>query len=224
LIYSNWWKYTGAILVLYSIIGGLLFENPSVLFLDETIRNLNYHVPMWFAMIALLTISVIYSIIYLKTFDLKYDVIASKCASVSVFFGLMGLATGSVWAKFTWGDWWTADTKLNGAAIGVLMYLAYLILRNSLEDDVKKARVAAVYSIFAYPLFIVFALILPKMAANSMHPGSGDTVAFNEYPLNNKLRMTFYPAVMGWIAMGWWMTTILIRNAFLILKKQSNEV
>jgi len=225
LIYSNWWKYAGAVLVLYSIIGGLLFVNPNnLLFLDETVRNLNYHVPMWFTMIVLLSVSVANSIKYLKTFDMRYDIIASKCAGVAVVFGLMGLATGSVWARFSWGDWWTTDAKLNGAAIGVLMYLAYLILRNSLEDASKKARVSSVYSIFAFPLFIVFAWVLPKMAANSMHPGSGDTVGFNKYPLNNNLRMTFYPAVMGWIAMGWWMATLLIRNEFLIHDKQSNEI
>ena len=210
--------------MLYSIIGGLLFVNPNnLLFLDETVRNLNFHVPMWFAMITMLFISVVNSIRYLRTFNLKYDIIASKCASVGVFFGLMGLATGSVWARFSWGDWWTADYKLNGAAIGELMYLAYLILRNSLEDPSKKARLSSVYSIFAFPLFIVFAWILPKMASNSMHPGSGDTVGFNQYPLNNNLRMTFYPAVLGWIAMAWWLVTLQVRNDFLILNKENDE-
>ena len=179
---------------------------------------------MWFAMIALLTISVVNSIKYLKNFDMRYDIIASKTAGVAVFFGLMGLATGSVWARFSWGAWWTSDYKLNGAAIGVLMYLAYLILRNSLDDPNKKARVSSVYSIFAFPLFVVFTWVLPKMAANSMHPGSGDTLGFDQYPLNNNLRMTFYPAVLGWITMGWWMATLLIRNEFLILKKESHEM
>ncbi len=178
---------------------------------------------MWFAMIALLFISVINSIRYLKTFDIKYDIIASKCAAVGVLFGLMGLATGSVWARFSWGDWWTADAKLNGAAIGELLYLAYLILRNSIEEPSKKARLSSVYSIFAFPIFIVFAWIYPKMVTNSMHPGSGDTVGFNKYPLNNNLRMTFYPAVIGWVCMGWWMTTLLIRNEFLILNKSKNK-
>ncbi len=223
MIYSNWWKYAGALLVLYSIIGGLLFTNPNnLLFLDETVRNLNFHVPMWFAMMAMLFVSAFNSIRYLKTFDLRYDVIASKAAAVAVVFGLMGLATGSVWARFSWGAWWTEDYKLNGAAIGELMYLAYLILRNSVEDPNKKARVSSVYSIFAFPLFLVFAWVLPKMASNSMHPGSGDTVGFNKYPLNNNLRMTFYPAVLGWIAMAWWIATIQIRNTFLSHSKNEN--
>lgn len=224
MIYSNWWKYTGVVLVLYSLIGGLLFVNPNnLLFLDETVRNLNYHVPMWFAMISLLTISVASSILYLKTFNEKYDIIASKSAVVAVFFGLMGLATGSFWAKFSWGTWWTTDYKLNGAAIGELIYFAYLILRSSVEEPSKKARLSSVYSIFAFPLFVVFTLILPKLASNSMHPGSGDTVGFNKYPLNNNLRITFYPAVLGWIAISWWITTILIRIEFLKSNKYSDE-
>lgn len=178
---------------------------------------------MWFSMISLLTISVTSSILYLKTFNEKYDIIASKSAEVAVFFGLMGLATGSFWARFSWGTWWTTDYKLNGAAIGELIYFAYLILRSSVEEPSKKARLSSVYSIFAFPLFIVFALILPKLASNSMHPGSGDTVGFNKYPLNNNLRLTFYPAVLGWIAISWWITTILIRLEFLKSNKHSDE-
>lgn len=224
MIYSNWWKYTGVVLVLYSLIGGLLFVNPNnLLFLDETVRNLNFHVPMWFSMITLLAISVSNSILYLKTFNPKYDLIASKSAEVAVFFGLLGLATGSFWARFSWGAWWTTDYKLNGAAIGELIYFAYLILRNSVDEPSKKSRISAVYSIFAFPLFIVFALILPKLASNSMHPGSGDTVGFNKYPLNNNLRLTFYPAVLGWIAISWWITTLLIRIENLKSKKNKDE-
>lgn len=201
-----------------------MFINPNnLLFLDETVRNLNFHVPMWFTMISLLFISCINSILYLRTNKIKYDIIASRSAEVAVLFGLMGLATGSFWARFSWGDWWTDDYKLNGAAIGELMYLAYLILRNSVEDPGKRARLSSVYSIMAFPLFLVFAWILPKMAANSMHPGSGDTVGFNQYPLNNNLRMTFYPAVLGWILMGWWITSLQIRNKYITLKLESDE-
>jgi heme exporter protein C len=62
---------------------------------------------------------------------------------VGFFFSIPGILTGSLWAKFTWGTFWTfQDPKLNGVAIGVLIYLAYFILRNSVIDELKKARIS----------------------------------------------------------------------------------
>ncbi len=118
--------------------------------LHETIRNLNYHVPMWFTMIALLLASFVYSILYLRTLKPDYDLMAGQLANVGVLFGFLGLATGSFWARFTWGAFWSPDPKLNGAAIGVLIYIAYNILRRTVEDRSKVGRLAAVYNIMAF--------------------------------------------------------------------------
>ena len=133
--------------VAYAIVGGFLMPAPDDIgILAKTIRNLYYHVPMWFTMIILLTTSYVYSIKYLSKGDLRLDNLSGSFIKVSMVFGLMGLVTGSFWARFTWGTWWVEDAKLNGAAIGMLIYLAYYILRNSLEDDVQRAKISAVYS------------------------------------------------------------------------------
>ena len=98
---------------------------------------------MWFAMIAVLIASLYYSIKYLGNNVLRYDVLAEECAKVGMVFGVLGLLTGSIWAKNTWGAWWTNDVKLNGAAATMLIYFAYFLLRNSLDDEHKRARIAA---------------------------------------------------------------------------------
>ena len=147
-----WWKLPGIALVLFSIIYGLIMPVPALVVLNETIRNVFYHVPMWFAMIALLTGSAGFSIAYLKKPTVRRDVFAEQLTVTAVFLGLLGLLTGMIWARFTWGTFWTNDPKLNGVAIGMLIYLAYLILRAAIEEPEKKARVSAVFSIFAYPM------------------------------------------------------------------------
>ena len=101
-------------------------------------------------------------------------------AEMGMFFSFMGLFTGMVWAKFTWGAWWTNDPKLNGTAITILIYLAYFVLRNSMDDARKKARISAVYNIFAFVMMIVFIGILPRMT-DSLHPGNGGNPGFNSY-------------------------------------------
>ena len=186
---------------------------PNRLQLNETIRNLMFHVPMWFTMMVILSISFFYSIKYLNTFDIKYDIIAREAVNIGLLFAVLGLITGSIWAKFTWSEhtdlfttkgWWVNDVKLNGAAITTLIYIAYRILRNSLQEEHQKAKISAVYNIFAFVMMIVFIMILPRIT-DSLHPGNGGNPAFGKYDLDSTLRMVFYPAVMGWILLGIWM-------------------
>lgn len=195
------------------------FSFPYRTVLYETIRNLNYHVPMWFTMIVLLLVAFIFSIRVLNSGKPKDDHMAFSFTSAGILFGLMGVATGSFWARHTWGVYWTSDPKLNGAAIALLMYLAYMILRSAIEDEDKRSRIAAVYNILAYPLFIVLIIVLPKVADFSLHPGSGDSVGFNTYDLNNNLRKVFYPAVVGWILLGIWIAELTNRTRSLEHKK-----
>jgi len=209
-IQKNWWKLLAIILLIYTVIMGFLGEVPAREILNETIRNLYFHVPMWFGMMTLLFISVVYGIRYLRSGKTDDDIIAREAAHAGVAMGILGLITGSLWARYTWGTWWTQDTKLNGAAITMLIYFAYFVLRGSVEDEQKKARLSAVYSIFAFVMMVVFILILPRME-DSLHPGNGGNPGFNKYDLDSKMRMVFYPAVLGWILLGVWILNIRVR-------------
>jgi heme exporter protein C len=213
-IKKNWWKLLAALLLFYTVVMGFLGDVPARDILNETIRNLYFHVPMWFAMMTLLLVSVIYGVRYLSSGRIKDDMIAKEAAHTGVAMGILGLITGSLWARYTWGTWWTPDTKLNGAAITMLIYFAYFVLRGSVEDEQKKARLSAVYSIFAFVMMIVFILILPRME-DSLHPGNGGNPGFNKYDLDSKMRMVFYPAVLGWILLGVWILNLRTRMAFI---------
>lgn len=218
----KWWKILGAVLVLYTLIWGLLTPIPHLAILEESIRNLFYHVPMWFGMIFLLLGSMIQSILFLGNGRLVSDVKAAELAKAGVLFGMMGIFTGMIWAKHTWGDYWTNDPKLNSAAIGMLMYFAYLVLRSSIEDEEKRARVSAVYNIFSFPVFVVLIFILPRLTA-SLHPGNGGNPGFNSYDLDNKLRLVFYPAVIGWALLGYWIADLGIRKSLLEQKRNQHD-
>lgn len=211
-IAKHWWKILAVILVLYAIIGGMLLDVPNDEgVLGETIRNLYYHVSMWFGMIILLTASFILSIRYLYTQKLNDDFKAAELAHTATLLGLLGIITGPIWAKFTWGDWWTRDPKLNGAAIGMLIYLGYNVLRSSIDDDEKKARVAAVFNVFAYPLFLALIIVIPKMMTDdSIHPGNANNTGFSAYG-SSEMRRVFYPAVFGWTLLAVWMAQIRLR-------------
>lgn len=211
-------------MVLYSIVMGFLGEVPRLPILHETIRNLYFHVTMWFAMIFVLGGSVFYSIRYLGKNKIEDDMRAEHMANVGILLGVLGIVTGSLWARFTWGGWWVNDPKLNGAAISILIYLAYVVLRNSMDEEQKRARVAAVYNIFAFVLLIVFLMVYPRMnRVDSLHPGNGGNPAFSSYDLDSNMRLVFYPAVIGWIMMGLWLSDLSYRIAKLRYKKLSSE-
>jgi heme exporter protein C len=205
-----WWKILSIVLLLYTVAGGMLMDVPRLNIVNESIRGLYYHVPMWFGMVALLLTSVIYSIKYLKRPIASFDLYAHQFAIVGTFYGLLGIFTGMVWANYTWGSPWHGDPKQNLAAIALLVYFAYFILRGSLSNDEQRAKLSAVYSIFAFVIMIVLLFIIPRMTS-SMHPGNGGNPGFNGYDLDSKMRMVFYPAVIGWILLGFWITTVRIR-------------
>jgi len=217
-----WWKILGVVLVCYAIIAGFTVEVPALPILHETIRNLFFHVTMWFGMMILMLVSMIYSIKFLSKNNESNDLIAGEAAHVGMLFGGLGLITGMAWAYYTWGDWWVNDPKLNGAAVTMLVYLAYFVLRGSMDDPIKRAKVSAVYNIFAFVLLIVFLKILPDMT-DSLHPGNGGNPGFNAYDSTPKLKMVFYPAVIGWTLIGVWIVSLKVRVKTLAINANENQ-
>lgn len=204
-----WWKILGGIFLLYAVIAGFLIPVPETMIL-ESLRNVFYHVGMWFAMFTMLLTSFVFSMRYLVKFNLKEDVVAVEAANVGLMFGILGIITGMIWAKNTWGAYWVRDPKLDGAAVGIFIYMAYVILRGSIDNPEKRAKVSAVYSIFAFILWIVFVLILPRTADASIHPGQ-DGAPVMALDLSASTRIVFYPAMIGWILLGAWIVNLRVR-------------
>lgn len=215
------YKILSVLLILYSLVFGLLNPVLRLPILNESIRNLYYHVPMWFSMLFMMGVSLYYSLRQLSRTDLRYDHMASNAAMVGLFFSFPGLLTGSIWARYTWGTWWTfQESKLNGVAISILIYLAYLILRMSVDDEQKRARISAVYNIFAFVMMMVFIMVLPRLT-DSLHPGNGGNPAFGQYDLNHNMRLIFYPAVLGWILFSYWLFEL--RNRISLIEQKQND-
>ncbi len=217
---KSWWKILCVVLLAYVIIGGLLMEVPRRHILNESIRNLYYHVPMWFTMILLFANGFYHALMYLLKGNMVSDIKSTEFTKVGIFFSCLGMATGMEWAQYTWGEAWSNDPKELGTAICMLIYFAYLILRGGIKDEEKRAKISAVYNIFAFALMIPLIFILPRMV-DSLHPGNGGNPGFNAYDLDSKMRMVFYPAVLGWFLLGLWITTLRIRYNLFTYKKEN---
>ncbi len=207
---KNWLKVTAVLLIIYVHVAGLLMDVPRLAILNETIRALYFHVPMWFGMVLLYLISVYYSIRYLRSPKPLFDNRALSYAHVGTAFGVLGIVTGMMWANYTWGSPWHGDPKQNGAAIALLVYFAYFVLRGSLDNEEQRARLSAVYNIFAFAAMVPLLFIIPRYT-DSMHPGNGGNPGFNAYDLDSRMRLVFYPAVIAWFLVGVWIASLRVR-------------
>lgn len=203
----------------FTILSEFRFPFRNILY--ETIRNTFFHVSLWFSMFGLLLLSIYHSIRVLKKYNIEDDIKSYSLITVAILFGMLGIFTGSVWARFTWDTWWTNDIKLNMAALSMLIYLAYLILRANISDPDRRSKICAAYNIFALVAIIPLIFILPRLT-DSLHPGNGGNPAFGSDDMDSSLRIVFYPAVIGFTLLAYWMSELLYR--YFMVKEKWEEL
>lgn len=139
-----------AIILLVRNLHVVLIELPDDAAQGLIYRLMFFHVPSWFVCGFALIASLIASVMYLITKNLKYDSLAVASTETAVAFLSIGMLTGMVWARISWGIWWTWDARLTSAFVLSLLYFGYLVLRSAIEEPTQRARISAVMSIFAF--------------------------------------------------------------------------
>lgn len=199
------------------------FAFPYRTILYETIRNTYFHVALWFAMLFLFMRGIWFSVRYLRNgFDPLDDAKAMAFTAVGLLMGMLGLITGAIWAKYTWGEYWSNDVKQITTAIALLIYCAYFVLRDAFDDEERRGRISAVYAIFAFVALLALIYVVPRLTA-SLHPGNGGNPALGSDDLDNTMRMVFYPCIIGWCLIGGWMSNLLWRTRRVELKMMDED-
>jgi len=133
-----------------------------------------WHIPVaWVALFAFLCVFIA-SIGYLWKRTAFWDIVAMTSAELGVVFTSLFLVTGSIWAKFAWGTWWTWDARLTSSLVLWIIYVAYFLLRAYISSPEQRARFAAVFGILGF--VDVPIVIMTLFVAKEMHPGD---VAFH---------------------------------------------
>ena len=136
--------------------------------MEELYRNVFFHVPINASGFLGFTITLFASILYLRSRNPRYDIIAAKAAKVGVLFITFTLLTGMVWAKPAWGTYWNWDPRETTALIMWFVYLGYFALREAMPAGEPRARTSAVLGIFGYASGI-FTLLSTRIFP-SLHP------------------------------------------------------
>lgn len=136
--------------------------------------------------------------IYLRTSNRKWDILSYAAVEIGIVFALVAIATGSLWARPIWNTWWTWDPRLTTAAIMALVYVAYLMLRQGIDEPERRARFGAVYAIvgaLSVPLTFlsirIFRTIHPVVIAS----GDPTSAAFDMSP---RMLTTFLFSLFVW--------------------------
>src|ERR1700761_999597 len=106
-----------------------------------------FHVPAAFTALGGFFVALAVSCFYLATGNFKYDEVAAAVTEVALAFATVNLVTGSIWARYAGGIWWTWDARLTSMLTCSLIYADYMLLRRSIEEPTQRARLSAVLSI-----------------------------------------------------------------------------
>ena len=118
--------------------------------LSGSFRIFFFHMPIAITSYLAFVVVFVSSVFYLREKALKWDIYARSAAEIGALFSFLVLVTGSIWAKDAWGWYWIWDLRLTTSLVLFLVYLSYLMLRKSLEEPEKRARLAAVFGIMGF--------------------------------------------------------------------------
>jgi heme exporter protein C len=213
---NNFFKILIFAIISAVIIAGILLPIPNIPALGDKARVLYFHVPMsWIAVIAFF-MSMYYSIRYLRTRELDYDIKSFSSASLGFLFCILATATGSLWAKFNWGSFWNWDPRQTSIFILLLIYGAYFALRSAIDSDEQRARLASVYSILAAVTVPFFVFIMPRIV-ESLHP---DPIINTRGKINmdSTMLFIFLTSLVGFTLLFLWCLNLKIRIERLSMK------
>ncbi len=146
-------------------IGGAIVAN-QLLFSQKIFY---FHVPVAISSFLVFFFTAFYGVRFLMTKDKTYDTKAKIATEVTLLFVLLTLITGDIWTRYEWGVWWVWEPRLTTYFIMTLLVIAYFVLRNSIEDEERRATYAAVFGIIAF-LDAPISFMITRLVPNDLHP------------------------------------------------------
>src|SRR5512138_2357937 len=120
---------------------------PKELVMGDVQRVFYFHIgTAWTALLGFI-LAAVFSVVFLINKDLKWDRYQLAAIEVSLVFFFITIVLGSIWARPAWNTWWTWDPRLTTAAVTELIYIAYFMLRQGIDDPDRRARFGAVYAL-----------------------------------------------------------------------------
>lgn len=180
------------VFMLLLALAAVFFYAPTEAIMGNVQRVFYFHVAAgWVGMLGFLA-AAIAGILYLLKGDRKWDIVGLSAIEIGIVFAFINIITGSIWARPIWNTWWTWDPRLTTATVMELIYVAYLMLRQGIDDPDRRARFGAVYTIIGFisvPLTFFSARLF-----RTIHPivvGSGGAGAPGQFDMTPMMLQAF---------------------------------
>ncbi|MCU0498122.1 MAG: cytochrome c biogenesis protein CcsA [Anaerolineae bacterium] len=169
----------------------------------EVQRIFYLHMASFFGACVAYTVTVVGGVQYLRTREARWDTLSLAGVEVGLALALVNIVTGSVWARPIWETWWNWDPRLTAAAISVLTYAAYLMLRNAIDNIDTRRRFAAVYGIVAI-VTVILTFIIPRIVPETIHPiviGPSPANAEGDFEMSARSGMVLGVNILIWMTL-----------------------
>lgn len=186
----------------------------------ELARVFFWHFPCPILATLLLTTGAWFSLMFVRTKDLVWDVRASACMELGYIFCLMTMATGIIFSKVQWGAWWQNDPRQTSFLMVLLIYAAYFGIRGAIPEDSRRATSSGIYALAALLPMLFLTFVFPRLPnVESFHP--------SESIMKGQIKGQYAYVVIGvLVLMSWlsvWMYRIRVRAGVLELKLEEME-
>jgi heme exporter protein C len=165
---------------------------PTEVVMGQVQRVFYFHVgTAWVGLLGFL-FAAVSGIVYLIIKDARWDRVEVAAVEVSTVFFFITIVLGSIWARPVWNTWWTWDPRLVTATVMELIYVAYVMLRQGIEDPDRRARFGSVYGIIGF--LSVPVTFLSIRLFRTIHPvviGSGDPTAEGTFDMTPRMLQAF---------------------------------
>jgi len=168
-----------------------------------------FHVPVAISSFLVFFFTAYYGVRFLMTKDKKYDTRAKIATEVTLVFVILTLITGDLWTRFEWGTWWVWEPRLTTYFIMTLLVIAYFVLRNSIEDEERRATYAAVFGIFAF-MDAPISFAITRLVPSSVHP----VVLRSGGGLTGTQLAAFLMGMFGMLMLAWVVFRLRLREEF----------
>jgi heme exporter protein C len=182
-----------SLLLLLAATGMVFFYAPLEAVMGPVQRVFYFHVASGWVGFLSFAVAAGVGVIFLRSGDLKWDIVSLAAVEIGLVFSFVNIVTGSIWARPIWNTWWTWDPRLVTATVMELIYAAYLMLRQGIENPVRRARFGAVYAILGFvSVPITFFSIRIWRTIHPVVIGGGDPEAVGSFSMTPEMRLTFF--------------------------------
>ncbi|HNZ08542.1 MAG TPA: cytochrome c biogenesis protein [Bacillota bacterium] len=193
--------------------------------LGEISRIIFFHIPTaWVSVLGFLA-CMVYGVRYLRSRDEKDDAAAAVWAEIGLLFIVVATVSGAIFAKATWGAYWSWDPRQTSIFVLFLIYMAYIALRSAIDDPERRASLSSVYSIIAFVTVPLLVFVIPRLPGiQGLHPN--EAIISNKLNMDLKMLAVFIASLVGFTGVSLWMFGLKMRFVALRLsdKAEAKEV